>query len=63
MKQKKSSKKNSKHSDFDSTDSMNLKSRSVKKDKSSKRKLSIYDDFDDEPLDSDLNFSDDYLDE
>ncbi len=63
MKHNKSSKKNSKHSDFESADSGNLKGKSVKKDKSSKRRLSIYDDFDENPLDSDFNVDDDYVDD
>jgi hypothetical protein len=60
---KKSSKKNFKHSDFETNDSQNLRKKSVKKDKGTKRKLSIYDEFDEESMDSDFNIYDDYMDE
>ncbi len=60
---KKSSKKNFKHSDFEKNDSQSIQGKSVKKDRGSKRKLSIYDEFDDEMLETDFNLYDDPMDE
>ncbi len=70
MKSNNKSKRNFKNSDFEKTDFAEHASKRVKKDKSSKKRLSIYDEFDDENLD-DLNyhseadnlFEDDYLDD
>ncbi|MCW0482120.1 hypothetical protein [Gaoshiqia sediminis] len=50
MKSNKNSKKNFKHSDIEKND-IGSQFGKAKKDKSTKKRLSIYDEFDDEPLD------------
>ncbi|MGQ8335388.1 hypothetical protein ACUNWD_02485 [Sunxiuqinia sp. A32] len=62
MKSKKDSKKVFKRSDIEKNDIDSQKAKSVKKDKGSKRRLSIYDDFEDESFDDnyDLSKIDDY---
>jgi len=55
MKSNRHSKKNYKHSDIEKSDIESQNTKNIKKDKSSKRRLSIYDEYDDEPLD---DFSD-----
>lgn len=62
MKSKKPSKKNFKNSDFEKNDFADQFGKGVKKDKSSKRRLSIYDEFDEEDFDDLTNDSEtDYL--
>ncbi len=51
MKTNNNSKKNYKHSDIEKNDASSQLGKGVKKDKSSKKRLSIYDEFDDGPLD------------
>lgn len=51
MKSDKNSKKNFKHSDIEKNDLGGHAGKSVKKDKSGKKRLSIYDEFDEEDLD------------
>ncbi len=48
MKSKKSSRKIQKHTDFEDTEFRGKSPKSVKKDRGSKRRLTIYDEFDDE---------------
>ncbi|MGD9928767.1 MAG: hypothetical protein AB7U05_02005 [Mangrovibacterium sp.] len=65
MKSNKNSKKNFKHSDIEKNDIGSQFGKAAKRDKSTKKRLSIYDEFDDEPLDEldyQLN-ADDSLDE
>ena len=62
MKTNNNSKKNYKHSNIEKNDAGTQLGKGVKKDKSSKKRLSIYDEFDDEPLeeitfDSEANYS------
>lgn len=58
MKSKNSSKKKQKHTDFEDTDFRSKSPKSVKKDRGSKRRLSIYDEFDDEIDFNELNSDD-----
>ncbi len=51
MKSNKHSKKNLKHSDIERNDTGSQPGKNVKKDKSGKKRLSIYDEFDQEELD------------
>ncbi|WP_339734771.1 hypothetical protein [uncultured Sunxiuqinia sp.] len=62
MKSKSSSAKKQNHADFEDLDSRSKSPKSVKKERGSKRRLSIYDEFDDEIDFNDFN-SDDDLDE
>ena len=62
MKSKSSSSKKQEHSDFEDVDFRSKSPKSEKKERGSKRPLSIYDEFDDEIDFKDLN-SDDELDE
>ncbi|MGQ7869924.1 hypothetical protein [Sunxiuqinia sp. sy24] len=62
MKSKKSSTKQQKHYDFEDIDSGSKSPKSVKKERGSKRRLSIYDEFDDELDFNDLNSDDDLYD-
>ncbi len=55
MKSNKHSKKDFKHSDIEKNDIGSQLGKGVKKDKSAKRRLSIYDEFDEESFD-DLDF-------
>lgn len=48
MKSNKHSNKNLKHSDIEKSDSGSQHAKGVKKDRSAKKRLSIYDEFDDE---------------
>ncbi|WP_299577733.1 hypothetical protein [uncultured Sunxiuqinia sp.] len=59
MKSKKSSKKMQKHFDFEDVDSGSKSPKGTKKDRGSKRRLSIYDEFDDEIDFNDFNSSED----
>lgn len=51
MKSNKNSKTNFKHSDFERNDMDAQSGKGSKKDRSTKRRLSIYDEFDEEDLD------------
>ncbi|MGV8139183.1 MAG: hypothetical protein AB2L20_28650 [Mangrovibacterium sp.] len=51
MKSNKHSKKNFKYSDFEKSDIGSQSIKGVRKDKSAKRRLSIYDEFEDENYD------------
>ncbi|MHA7109385.1 hypothetical protein [Sunxiuqinia elliptica] len=59
MKSKNSSSKKQKHSDFEDMDFRSKSPKSVKKERSSKRRLSIYDEFDDDVDFNDFNSNDD----
>lgn len=69
MKSNKNSKKNFKHSDIEKNDIGGQSGKGVKKDKSGKKRLSIYDEFDDEDMElmnykrNDDDFTDDEEDE
>lgn len=58
MKLNNNSKKNFKHSEIEKKDASSLLGKGVKKDKSAKKRLSIYDEFDEEQLDDDFDFND-----
>jgi len=58
MKSNKHSKKNLKHSDIEKNDIASQFGKGTKKDRSTKRRLSIYDEFDEETFD-DLDFNSD----
>ena len=62
MKSNKHSKKNFKYSDIEKSDIDSQTAKSVRKDKGTKRKLSIYDEFEDESFDE-LSDIDDSFDE
>ncbi len=65
MKSNKASNKNFKHSDIEKNDLGSQIGKAVRKDKSSKKRLSIYDEFDDE-LTDDMDYqlsADDSFDE
>ena len=59
MKSNKVSSKKQMHSDFENTDFGSKSQKSVKKDRGTKRPLSIYDDFDDNLSFNDLDSEDD----
>jgi hypothetical protein len=59
MKSKSSSTKKQNHADFEDVDSRSKSPKSVKKERGSKRRLSIYDEFDDEIDFNDFNSDDD----
>ncbi len=59
MKSKSSSEKKQNHADFEDIDSRGKSPKSVKKERGSKRRLSIYDEFDDEIDFNDANSDDD----
>ena len=56
-------KKNFKKSNFEKNDENAQKGKSSKKDRSSKRRLSIYDDFDEDSMDFDYDLRNDEEDE
>jgi hypothetical protein len=60
MKSDKNSKKNIKNSDIEKNDLRSQFGKSVKKDRSGKKRLSIYDEFDDDDLDT-MNYKRDDL--
>lgn len=60
MKSKSSSAKTQNHADFEDLDSRSKSPKSVKKERGSKRRLSIYDEFDDEIDFNDSNSDDDF---
>jgi len=59
MKSKSSSTKKQNHADFEDMDSRSKSPKSVKKERGSKRRLSIYDEFDDEIDFNDFNSDED----
>ncbi len=61
MKSNKPSKKNSKHSDIEKNDIGSQFGKGTKKDKSAKKRLSIYDEFDEdeESFDTDFDYESD----
>lgn len=59
MKSKSSSTKKQNHADFEDVDSRSKSPKSVKKERGSKRRLSIYDEFDDNLEFNDLDIDDD----
>ena len=61
MKTKKNSKQDLQHPDFEKNDHANLKRRVTKKDRTTKRKLSIYDEFEEES--SEMDFDNPFYDE
>ena len=63
MKSNKSSKKNFKYSDIEKSDIDSQTTKGVRKDKSTKRRLSIYDEFEDESYDEFSDMDDSYDDE
>ena len=62
MKSKKDSRKKQKHSDYEEADFRSNSPKGVKKERSSKRRLSIYDDFDDDLDFNDFDSEDDLFD-
>ena len=62
MKSNNDSKKKQKHSDFEDTSFGSKSPKSVKKDRGSKRRMSIYDEFDDEMDFNDFDSDDELYD-